>query len=1152
MIGPASKFFRFTVTSLIVLLFLYLTLNIIVVAAAGTILKHFDTENLEIRIGTVNSILIPFYIDTSSVYLRYKDWEVSVDKLTTRLSYRNFYQGDPFITLKTSGGRIILPKVFSGSGEGHSSTSALDYFSTIKRVQLIDTTIIAETVGALGFVDLERFLYNGQTGDYQLEIAESSIRRGEAIEIFSGSSKGKLNGSRIEIDHLELLGNSIFVQSNDFLLSPGLVGGEFIANIGSDVLGIIYPGLSGAVNLRCNLKNKDVVLAFETDGMVLDGNPINLNGRASGQLPGQMQFQVETLELLNYAFQIDGKYNSESTYLDADIQFLKPVTIYKGHGWNVFVKDALVQGRVNENLLHVKTKVTSEETYQASFDARFNAEKMIVQLDKMVGISGTSKFTGHAVSDFKSIKIFGSGHVKNNKEVVKILKLQHEGDVDLEFEVDQKYLRLKGDYRSNTPQQLYGVGVKTVEGNFDLSYGGIVFTANSTLDNGHLDINGRLNFRRQLSRFDFMGENVYFSSILDYFKVPSDIDIPVTGKAVVLRDKAVVTAYGNFSADQPWFDQNSVDFEFADRRLDITKADLDGNVIDYPLYFDFTDMSIHGLVERPAFQYRNYPDFSNIKFTISGKIVDPQFDATFGIDHPLLKASVIQMDGTLQYFDFVLDEENLSADIRVKSESKSASGSVTLKDYLINEDKGTVTGHFQVDSDDFKTYRITNEELVFQSGQFDLYVENLSFNTDLKKVNDLNAILKGPYWDTVHVENMILDQTSAFGTLRFNHTKLSYGPASLSLNGTLHMKSNYTEMPQLFGDLEMSGDIEVETLRLRLPVDEGNIRFFGETVSARASGKELDMSYETVYTADRYADYLSSDFSFIGQNVYFSTSGLSSVVDVNAAYNRYGRVLDLFVFLDEAKLHTLLKQRKVNTVAPELPIDINATIKTHRPVYIENEMFKSDLSVDMNVLYREKELILGGKLYSSKGSLNIAGNQFLLDEGFVNFTEDAPPYVYMEANGTGVQRSVSVKVSGFLPNYNIELTDKDPNHGNYMEADADILKGFAGTDNAKTKHIATEILNGAIIDRVVSVSEKLFGINRIGFEQSRYRGGSSHYLKVGKRFSDRLELKYVVGTGRDDKNAIVGEYLIMDWFKVIVYSTTDGGNGAGFTFFTHY
>jgi len=59
-----------------------------------------------------------------------------------------------------------------------------------------------------------------------------------------------------------------------------------------------------------------------------------------------------------------------------------------------------------------------------------------------------------------------------------------------------------------------------------------------------------------------------------------------------------------------------------------------------------------------------------------------------------------------------------------------------------------------------------------------------------------------------------------------------------------------------------------------------------------------------------------------------------------------------------------------------------------------------------------------------------------------------------------------------------------------------------------------------------------------------------NYLKIGRQFSDRFEIKYIIGSQEEESEVMmVGEYILLDWFKFSLYSQNRGGSGCWFTFF---
>lgn len=1168
MILKLVKFLKISATSFIIFLLLYLACNILIVAAAGTILKNFNSDQFEISIGKINSILLPFYLDASDISIRFGTFTINANKINGNISYKRFYSNKPFISLKTDGLKFDLVPKKNLLAKTTNDFSIIEYISTIRNIELNDTKISSNFADINCDININYFIYDGTNGRYQMDLGNSVIKRNDQTEIISGRSEGKITGQSIELNNLNIKGTSIYILSEGLVISKTGAKGEISATLGSNLLKILYPGISGSMNMRGKVNEDYIAVSFATENMALDGKTIDVKGRAAGHLPGKIDFKIEDMNVLGYSFKLNGNYDTSTTYLQTKIDFLKPINIYKGHGWHVYINDADISGKVSENNLKVKTEITSAETYQVEVNAVFDLANSLVKLENLKGVSASSTLTGSAVSDFKSIIINAKGHVKNNGEVIKILKLEHEADVELVFSVDFKHLQLKGTFFSDTPQKLYNIGVDEVEGMFDLTYKGIDFTADAKLDEGSLDIVGNVNFKAHKSKFDFDIKKVYFTSILDYFKLDTSIDIPITGKAVVSIADGEVFSGGEFTAYHNYFPANSINYSFSKGILSIDSLRLEDKEVLSPVLFDFNQMKIEGIAKLDSYRYRTFPEINDIYLKTFGEISDPQFEGSFFLNIPDLGESKIGIRGDIHNLEFELDREDIliGVDVNIEKDKNlynsscvkegincNITSTIKLNKYLLdNASSVTATSEILVYSDDYKQFYGKTKSFDIQKEDTHFYVDNVTFESNLESISRLNGISKGPWWKNIYIRDFNISKNKTTGVIDFTGGNIVSQNINFSPDGTLYLFYDYKKPVQMFGEVSILGEMVFEPLKLRFPVDKGKISFFGEKIDLKILGSELNMDYKVEYNVDKYTDYLIADFKFDGRNIYLSSKGMSSVIDIKTDYLRDKRVLNSEIYLVNSKLLPVVSEIKIpstNTVS--VPFDIYANIKTRNAVVIENDMIKAALNIDLDVRYVDAELILDGKIKSSEAFLNIAGNRFIVDESFLSFRPGIPPYMYIEADGVGVQRSVHLKVDGFLPDYNVELRDRNPNNTNHMEVNSSILKQN-GSSSGESKFIITEIMNGAILSSVINVSEKLFGINRIGFEENSYQGESSDYVKVGKRFSDRLELKYVIGTGRDDNNAIVGEYLLLDWIKVIVYSAVDGGNGAGFTFFTNY
>jgi hypothetical protein len=125
-------------------------------------------------------------------------------------------------------------------------------------------------------------------------------------------------------------------------------------------------------------------------------------------------------------------------------------------------------------------------------------------------------------------------------------------------------------------------------------------------------------------------------------------------------------------------------------------------------------------------------------------------------------------------------------------------------------------------------------------------------------------------------------------------------------------------------------------------------------------------------------------------------------------------------------------------------------------------------------------------------------------------------------------------VNGYIPDYRITIYDSKQKGDTY----------FSSSRNMGSYNLMSKIINDAIFKDIVKNTNRFFGINTIGIEPN----ASGGIFKVGRKFNDRIEVNYTTSID-ENRNSKVGlEYTLFDWFKLTIFSKTDGGTGAGTIF----
>ncbi len=1150
MVKKIGKPAKFILLSIIILSLLIVLLNILIAAFSKDIVNYVNGKNIggTLSVDKVNGIFIPFYCKASGVSFKNENVNISSEKINLNISVKNFFAGKPFFKVKLSN---INADVNITTDNKSKNLDILRYINFIDLFKINNALLKLRYSDINSTINIDNAEYNGFSNILKYSISPSNISKDNLTEIFTSVLDGQILNNELVIKEFELKGDSVYLSSDNFTLSSEHIRGFMNGHIGSKILNILYPEVEGEISFSSRMEDSKLSFSFKTDRFAVDGQHLSLSGQIFGEYPGLLKFDLGLNNIFGYDFWVKGDFNTETFDILTNIDFKKPVDIYKGYGWHVTIDDTYVKGNIKENIYNVKTEVISEEKYKVSAVASFDYDNLQVYLKELKGVSDTTEINGKAVSDFKSIKINAEGKGKGNGEIKKILNIDAELFSNFEFFVDSKELYLKGNYYSDIPQKIYNIEVKRAEGTYDLTYKGITFFTDADIDNGNLKINGSIDFDKLTSDFNFEMSSVFLSSILDYFEVESNLDIPLTGNANLNIKNDILISKGTFKAENSYFPDNLIKYSIKDKKLYLDYVEAENNIFKNPLVFDFSNGTLYGKIGKDSLKFRDYPELTYINLFVDGQIANPNIRGVFKIDIDNIGKLDCSLTGDINKIDLSASKDNLNVNAMLDLKENSLVSNINLHDYLFDKkNKISASGQIKVSSKDFDEYKGSSDKIILNIDNNSFDFTGISFLSDLKSIDNLSAVLENGYVRNIKLRKFRINKKFIKGMLNFENTEVTFRNSDLELNGNVFVYYNYDKYPKLFGGLKFNGIAYLNDISLKLPVNEGKINFFDYETNILLKGKELDMDYYFTAYLEKYYNPYNSVLNMKGKNLYVNVNNTDISFDMDAYFDNASKTLNSNIFINYLDVHEFDVKSKGESNF-KLPINLNVKINTKSPIHIKNKFTDTYINADLVLNLFNNKLKIKGNLNAEKGQISIAGNPFILRQAYLKFTEDNLPYLFITANGTGQNRSILLKVTGFLPEYDIELIDKNPDNSFSFEANSNILNQNNGNKKS-SRFLLTELVNGAMLSGIVNVAEKSFGINRIGFEQNKYKGDESNYFKIGKSFSDRFEIKYVVATGEDEESSIVGEYLLMDWLRLVVYASVDGGNGAGFTFFGNF
>ncbi|MDY6821422.1 MAG: translocation/assembly module TamB domain-containing protein, partial [Deferribacterota bacterium] len=577
-------------------------------------------------------------------------------------------------------------------------------------------------------------------------------------------------------------------------------------------------------------------------------------------------------------------------------------------------------------------------------------------------------------------------------------------------------------------------------------------------------------------------------------------------------------------------------------RLILKELNIDNHNFKDLAYYSFSNKNIHVDIESPHIK-NNLFEAKNVRILVDGMITDPSFNIYGELLNVSPGRGVLNIKGDLRKAkaDFNFKDYSLNIDYKRTEPFKFLIG--------INaqyKEKITLSLPLKVKYLSDFAFNITARKGSINIQPLgEILLNDIQFFADKKGIKGFNCNISNEIFKNMKLIDVDINEKGIKGDIDLNNGILEYNNMFLLKTvGGVGFYYNYKDPVMLSGEVNGRGKVNWEGLYLKLPINKFNIKFDGLNITFNAVLNELDSYLNISYKTNNYMDYLDSSLDIKGKHIYINKLGFSGMFNLDLSYDSSERKLkgDVFLVKSYYDVGGYVKTTSAGTSNIKLPVDINLNVKTINPVKIDNKYANANVNVNLNVIY-DKELKVFGKLYTSDSYITIGQEKLVIFDNYILFRGTLPPYLYLEARGTGNYSYIVLKITGNLPNYNISIIDLNPSNRGLYETKS----------SYNPQNLITDIFAGVLLGDLLNVTENIIGINSIGFEQSNVEGEYINSLKIGRRFSDRFEVNYVVNTSSDEEGGeVVGEYSLLDWFKLICYSENRGGSGFGFSFFTDF
>jgi hypothetical protein len=745
-----------------------------------------------------------------------------------------------------------------------------------------------------------------------------------------------------------------------------------------------------------------------------------------------------------------------------------------------------------------------------------------------------------AFGDIKSDKfdVNMRGTITNNKDLLALIKINHSLNFISNIAMLDNNINYK--FLVNYNKKLYTFNQISSFGNFDLKSKNLKHKTLALSQYGSIEA---LIIKK-------MGNPIQFNISTE--KMSTELIEKIGG--IKLKENGSVSAsiegeyskkikfQGNVKVKKLYLENAEVNFNFVEDTFSINSLKLENDVIKEPFVYSLKNKFLKIHIDEPYLKNR-YIDARNIYINVDGPVHNPMIESHFILKNKTLGTINAFAHGDFDNLEMHAKSDNVTLDVNYMMKNKKE-GSVKLKfayGNLIEAElplniRGKTINGFDVHSK--KITVILNKKNVISA-------EGLEFLLGKNGIENLKCTLKDDILEGVGLEHINIGMKGIYGNVIFNDAYLKYENIfKLHTQGQMTIRYNYTDIPQLDGVVTGKGLLNYGDFGIKLPIEQFVLNLKGHSVKLYALLYELESWLEVSYSTNNYLNYLDAALEIKGEHIYVNKLGFSGIFDISAQYNKVKRELEGNILI--AKSHYTFE--KVVTSAPSskknsnaFPLSLNLQVKTIEPVIVESEFANANVNIDLNVLYN-KDLRLRGKINTTDTEVMVGREKFVINENYIVFRGKVAPYLYLEARGTGSYSYVVLKIYGTLPNYKIDIMNLDPNSTSYYETET----GY------NPQNLFTDVFAGLLFNNILKVTENVIGINKIGFEQRMEGGENVNYLKIGRQFSDRFEVKYVIGSQSQEEESevmTVGEYILLDWFRFSLYSQNKGGSGVGFTFF---
>ncbi|ADR19959.1 translocation/assembly module TamB domain-containing protein [Calditerrivibrio nitroreducens] len=1085
------------------------------------IIKNYSPY--EISIEKVNKLIFPFYVNIKGVTLEVDKAFFKSDSVVLRFYPIRYLMGKSCFDIEITDIKADIPDYF-----WKQPSKKID-LSKLKDLK-ISSLYLNTTYNDMKVSLKTNSIFYRYGGEFSIPYLSGDFSKDEIKDRFIGRIKLLYSPQRLKIYQFDLKGDNFFVQAlSPIEISEGnKVESSFEGFIGENFVKMLNPKLKGLINFTGSLSNKQLNSKIDCK-LTYDNKTLKLKLSMDGIIGDKFKFRSDNVIFDNNKISSEGIFDAKTKKVDLLIKFIDGYKLYEDDSWHPFLNHIRLKDFDSRNG-KLELAITSNEQYIISSDLKKEDERYI--LKNLIARSDSFSAKGNGVYDPNSDSIVLDivGELRNNPDIKHAINNNFQGMIKSNINITKDNIYLKGYYNSDLPQKIYGIETNYTKGEFDLSLDNISFTNISTLKTGKIKTNGFIDFNTKNEHYEVITEAVPFFEVMNFFDEKSDISYKISGKAVVNYSNGDYYGNANISIDDFKISPNGVKLSFKNSSMEVNEILLEKNRLKSKLLFDFKRDTIDGIIKSEEIKLSGYPSIKNLNLLIKGKPKTPSYKGSATFELKYLENKPFDITGNINRLNFTHKSDKLSINGYLDIDNSSLSSQIRLKNF--NIDNISVIGNFRVSSNDLKKFEIRSPDTITIVNRFeDIYINNLSLTADSSNIIRGDLIASSSDFKDLKVVLFKSDYKKLNGEIDLKDSKLSIKHANIKkIEGKVRFEYDFNSYPKLDGSVHTIVDVTYPDIRLKLK----NIRADGYL-----SDKKIELSIKSnelsgKVESNRYYDIKQYNGNLIFKDIFVEKRGFYGVLSGNLHYQGGENLIYGEVFVDKA-VFRYAKYEKNNSPTPslKLPFGYNIKISTTKPVRITEGMLNGYADLNLQMKY-EKKLKLSGDIKLTNSYFTVQGTKFLVTNGVMKILNNDTIYVDMEANGTGALNTTKIYVNGYIPDYRITVYDSKQKGEPF----------FSSSRNMGSNNLMSKIINDAIFKDIVNSTNRFFGINTIGIEPN----ASGGIFKVGRKFNDRVEVNYTSSIDENRNSKFSLEYTLFDWFKLTIFSKTDGGTGAGTIF----